>query len=94
MKRRRWSKSALLSLMLLVFSGGAFAGTSIEITTPMAPPAWAVMERLLLEEKSQHIEDFYDFYFDERGYLLHVPHWGSVDGLDDLFDIFADWTLL
>ena len=80
--------------MLLVFSGGAFAGTSIEITTPMAPPAWAVMERLLLEEKSQHIEDFYDFYFDERGYLLHVPHWGSVDGLDDLFDIFADWTLL
>jgi hypothetical protein len=83
--------TVLISAML---SGAVFAGTAIEITTPMAPPAWGVMERLLMEEKSQHIEDFYDFYFDERGYLLHTPHWGSVDGVDDLFDIFGDWTVL
>ncbi|MCZ6673016.1 MAG: hypothetical protein O7C75_08755 [Verrucomicrobia bacterium] len=88
----------ILSMFVLVIttalSGTAFAGRSIAITTPVAPPAWGVMERLLLEEKSQHIVDFYDFYFNERGYLLHKPHWGSVDGVDDLFDIFGDWTIL
>ncbi|MFC1692721.1 hypothetical protein ACFL1R_04365 [Candidatus Latescibacterota bacterium] len=83
-----------VTVLSCIVSGAAVAGTSIQITTPMAPPAWAVMERLLLEEKSQHIEDFYNFYFDERGYLLHVPHWGYVDGSDDLFDIFGDWTIL
>ncbi len=95
MKNYRCFSRVLLPLVIsLLISGTVFAGTSIDITSPMAPPAWAIMERLLLDEKSQHIEDFYNFYFDERGYLLHVPHWGSVDGVDDLFDIFADWTLL
>jgi hypothetical protein len=91
---RRIFPVVMTVLVSVVLSVAAFAGTSIEITTPMAPPPWGVMERLLLDEKSQHIEDFYDFYFDERGYLLHTPHWGSVDGVDDLFDIFGDWTTL
>ncbi len=87
----RFIPAAVLSL---IATSAAAAGTAIHISTPMAPPAWAVMERLLLEEKSKHIEKFYDFYFDERDYLEHVEHWGSVDGPDDLFDIFGDWTLL
>ena len=95
MKIQHYFSVVFFQLVFLLFiSGTVCSETFIDITSPMAPPAWALMERQLLEEKSQHIEDFYNHFFDEKGYLLHTPRWGILDGPDDLFDIFRDWTLL
>ena len=87
---------ALIIVTNLLCVGAVSIGASkkIVVNTPMAPPAWALMERQLMEEKAQHIEDFYRHFFDANGYLLHTLRWGILDGPDDLFDIFGDWTLL
>lgn len=67
---------------------------SVEIGTPMAPPEWALLERALLEENSDAVEAFASRYLDERGYLLHTPRWGTLDGPDDAIETFYNWTLL
>ena len=66
----------------------------VSISTPMAPPEWALLERELLRSQSQAIEAFYHHYFDERGYLLCVPRWGGDDGPDDAAENFAKWPEL
>ena len=66
----------------------------LTIDTPMAPPAWAVMQRELLRSHAHAIEAFYAKYFDERGYLLCVPRWGGDDGADDAAENFTSWTML
>ena len=63
----------------------------LTIDTPMAPPAWAVMQRELLRSHAHAIEAFYAKYFDERGYLLCVPRWGGDDGADDAAENFTSW---
>lgn len=60
----------------------------------MAPPAWAVLERKLLDANSDAAEKFAAKYVDERGYLLHTPRWGTLDGPDDAIETFWNWTLL
>ena len=60
----------------------------------MAPPEWALLERALLDENSRAVEAFADRYLDERGYLLHTPRWGTLDGPDDAIETFYNWTLL
>jgi hypothetical protein len=71
-----------------------YAQPAIEITSPVPPPAWALLELELLRANSQAVEIFADKYLDERGYLLHVPRWGCVDGTDDAIETFAKWPLL
>ncbi len=61
---------------------------------PMAPPAWALMERELLRLNSEACEIFAAKYLDERGHLLHTPRWGTLDGPDDAIETFHNWTLL
>jgi hypothetical protein len=67
---------------------------AIRINSPMPPPAWAVMERALLKANSDAARAFYQRYVDERGYLLHTPRWGTLDGPDDAIETFYNWTLL
>ncbi len=64
------------------------------VKTPMAPPAWALMERELLRFNSVACERFAEKYVDERGYLLHTIRWGTLDGPDDAIETFFNWTLL
>ena len=66
----------------------------IAIDTPMAPPEWALMQRALLQANSAAVEAFAAKYLDERGYLLHTPRWGTLDGPDDAIETFYNWTLL
>jgi len=66
----------------------------VHIKTPMAPPAWALLERELLRHNSLAAQRFYDKYVDERGYLLHTPRWGTLDGPDDAIETYFNWTLL
>ncbi|MFC1552532.1 hypothetical protein ACFL6P_08220 [Candidatus Latescibacterota bacterium] len=87
-------------LLILFFAAGISlsadtqAETLIEIDSPMSPPAWALMERELIKSSSDAVEEFAAAYLDERGYLLHTPRWGTLDGTDDAIDTFANWTLL
>jgi hypothetical protein len=84
-----------LHLPLLAASATlAFAQPTVRIETPMAPPAWALLERELLRANSAACERFAAKYVDERGYLAHTPRWGTLDGPDDAIETFWNWTLL
>ena len=70
------------------------ADVTLEVNVPMAPPAWAVLERELLRQNTAACEEFYAKYFDERGYLLCVERWGGDDGPDDAIENVNDWPIL
>jgi len=40
------------------------------------------------------VEEFAARFLDERGYLLHTPRWGTLDGPDDAIETYWNWTLL
>jgi hypothetical protein len=78
----------------LFVAGGLLAGADLKLDKPMTPPAWALLERQLLESNSVACERFGNKYLDGRGYLLHTPRWGTLDGPDDAIETFYNWTLL
>jgi len=67
---------------------------SVTIDTPCAPPQWALLERNLLRFQTEAFEQFYEKYFDEKGYLECVPRWGALDGPDDAIENLANWPVL
>jgi hypothetical protein len=87
-------RSWCVALLLFSAGGGAFAETALVVKSPMSPPAWALLERELLRFNSLACERFAAKYVDERGYLLHTPRWGTLDGADDAIESFSNWTLL
>ena len=88
-------QAGLMAVMALCLGASLHANDlTIVIDNPMAPPAWALMERQLLEANSEAVEIFADKYIDERGYLLHTMRWGSLDGPDDAIETYFNWTLL
>ena len=83
----------ILVLACRVVSPAAEEATVV-IATPMTPPGWALLERELLRANSRACDRFAAKYLDERGYLLHTPRWGTLDGPDDAMETFGNWTLL
>lgn len=87
-------------LQCLVFAVGALASqayagaTAIRVDSPMPPPAWALLQRELLDAESAACRQFYQKYFDERGFLLCVERWGGDDGPDDAIENVSHWPLL
>ncbi len=79
---------------LLLISLASAAEPTLVVKTPMAPPAWALLERQLLRANSEACQRFAARYLDARGYLLHTPRWGTLDGPDDAIETFYNWTLL
>ena len=49
----------------------------IRIASPMPAPRWAELERKLLDDHLAACREFFQKYFDDRGYLLCVPRWGQ-----------------
>ncbi|MEZ4729828.1 MAG: hypothetical protein R3E79_22070 [Caldilineaceae bacterium] len=47
--------------------------TVITVNTPMSPPYWALLERELLAVQTKACHEFFDHYFDERGYYFASP---------------------
>jgi len=88
--RKLASAGAVLAAALSVSA----AEVAVVVKTPMEPPSWALLERALLRFDSQACERFAAKYLDERGYLLHTPRWGTLDGPDDAIETFFNWTLL
>lgn len=81
--------------VLMNFAAGAFAADVVlHVKMPMAPPAWALLEREVLRHNSSAVERFAAKYVDERGYLAHTPRWGTLDGPDDAIETYWNWTLL
>jgi hypothetical protein len=61
---------------------------------PVSPPEWALLQGELLRANHRACVEFYDRYFDERGFLLCVERWGGDDGPDDAIENCNDWPLL
>ena len=80
--------------VFLLSAAAASAASPVIVDTPMKPPAWALLEQELLKANSAACERFYGQYVDSRGYLLHTPRWGTLDGPDDAVETFYNWTLL
>lgn len=68
--------------------------TVLELTTPLAAPHWALLQRQLMASLPEAIEAFHARYFDERGYVLCHPRWGALDGPDDAAENVTGWTEL
>lgn len=66
----------------------------IHIRRPMSPPTWALLQRELLRANAAACAEFYERYFDERGFLLCVERWGGDDGPDDAIENCLDWPIL
>lgn len=67
---------------------------ALRIDTPKVPPYWALLERELIGAQAAACQEYFDHYFDERGYLLCVPRWGGDDGPDDAAENLLNWTAL
>jgi hypothetical protein len=72
----------------------AVPASTVTIDSPMAAPKWAQMERQLLAENVPAAREFFNKYFDDRGYLLCFVRWGANDGPDDAFENFNYWPEL
>ena len=96
MKRQSVIVCAALLLALAAghFNTAAVEKLRIDISTPMSPPAWALLERELIRASAAGCEEFFARYFDERGYLLCVARWGGDDGPDDAIENCALWPEL
>jgi hypothetical protein len=77
----------------LLVAGGLFAA-EVKLDKAMTPPVWALLERQLLKSNSIACERYGAKYLDSKGYLLHTPRWGTLDGPDDAIESFYNWTLL
>jgi hypothetical protein len=70
------------------------ADAVVRVETPMEPPKWAVLERQLLADQVPACREFFQRYFDDRGYLQCFVRWGANDGPDDAFENFNRWPEL
>lgn len=88
-------RSILLATVFLLIPGLSRADEKILLVkTPMTPPAWALLERELLRAQSAACREFFERYFDERGYLMCVERWGGDDGPDDAIENCTGWPIL
>lgn len=94
MKAKHPGLQKLIIFLLLISGLNAEAQGPVRITSPMSPPAWALLEREVLDASTAAVREFYEHFFDERGYLLHVARWGALDGTDDAIENFKNWTIL
>ena len=60
----------------------------------MPAPAWAQLERQLLADNVPACREFFQKYYDDRGYLQAFLRWGANDGPDDAFENFNRWPEL
>jgi len=67
---------------------------TVQVASAMAPPEWALKQRLLLEENTRAVLTFHERYHDKRGWLKCKARWSIVDGIDDVMENCGNWPLL
>ena len=70
------------------------ADVVVRIDARMDPPRWATLQRQLLAANVPACREFFNKYFDDRGYLQCFVRWGANDGPDDAFENFNRWPEL
>src|SRR5262245_26950821 len=89
------SRFTALVLVLVAVPASVRAQTSsLTLATPTSPPAWALLERALLKANAAACREFYERYFDDRGWLQCVERGGGDDGPDDAIENLTDWPIL
>lgn len=68
--------------------------TVLDIASPMTPPEWALLQRELLAANTAACVEFFNRYFDERGYMLAFIRFGANDGPDDAIENVNEWPHL
>jgi len=91
---RLMAPAAGLALLLAATAALKAEPPVLTIETPMSPPEWALLERELFRANTAACREFFERYFDERGYLLCVERWGGDDGPDDAIENVNDWPHL
>ena len=86
--------ASLVPIAVLAASPIAAPPVTVTIDTPMPAPAWATLERRLLAENVPACREFYEKYYDARGYVQCFLRWGANDGPDDAFENFNHWPEL
>ena len=66
---RRFFALLLFAVIGLDLTIGAGADVTLRIQERMDAPRWAVLERQLLAANLPALREFFDKYFDRRGYL-------------------------
>src|SRR5215207_9771603 len=86
------------SLVVLVIGASCMVSAAgpapIAVDTPMPAPAWARLERQILAASVPACREFFQKYYDDRGYLRAFVRWGANDGPDDAFENFNHWPEL
>lgn len=67
--------------------------TTVEIADPSPPPAWALLERQLLEKLHPAALEFVRKYTREDGTLIWRDQWPGMDGSDDGYESFYNFPL-
>lgn len=68
--------------------------TVIRSSVPMGrPPAWAVLQRRLLESFEPATRPYVDKYVAPDGSLIWLDSFDGRDGLDDAYEAFQNWPL-
>ena len=82
--------------VLLVATSTSLAAQTgpVVVDTPMPAPTWARLERQLLADNVPACREFFQKYYDARGYLQAFLRWGANDGPDDAFENFNRWPEL
>jgi hypothetical protein len=91
---RKIVTAAWAGLCLAISPRISAAEVTVRISSPMPPPAWALLERRLLAENVPACREFFKRYFNARGYLQCFVRWGANDGPDDAFENFNGWPEL
>ena len=81
-------------VLLLLIASSAFAETTLEIDTPIAPPAWALAQQALIDANVEALSVAADKYVDNRGWMRITPNWGAMDGADDITETYRDLPLI
>jgi hypothetical protein len=93
--RRILQNGVLLCLAVAICTSPLLAEEpTITVNSPMSPPTWALLEREVLKQNADACREFFDKYFDDRGWLLCVERWGGDDGPDDAIENCLDWPIL
>ena len=88
--------SWVLCLMLvLCFSPWLIAeeGVTVALTSPVAPPRWALMERALFDLMHEAGVQFVQRYTRPDGTLIWRDEWPDMDGSDDGYESFFNFPL-
>src|SRR5262245_35614616 len=86
---RKLMKSPILLILGCVLTlciTAAPRGVVINVETTMEAPAWAALERRILETSAPAMTEFYRKYYNENGEVQCVLRWGADDGPDDAFE--------